>query len=144
METNDIKNEVRVALKASEEMSHKNISVSSTEEDLSKLEIDYSNKPSKDVQLKLLSKYIFLSQWLQLGDSIKIRERFQKLLPEHFKFYMEMRNSDTLFTQSKRWSGCLRCKHNLGQKCAKGTRPSSLPSRYQKVDFHCSSFESKG
>ena len=135
--------EVETAISVSEEVKGQELDPANIESELAKLELKYRSKPSRDMKLQLLARYVFLAQSLPAVDSgvgIKVRERFQRQFPDHFKYFMDRLKASA---SSTRWAGCIACKHNLGPGCAKGLRPSKLSSRYLDRDYACSAFEAK-
>lgn len=143
MKSEVVDEELQRAITASEEMRVKGFMPAPVEAEIAELELSYESNHSADTRAQLLAGYVLLSRWLPTQDSaaaIKVRERFQQVFPDHFKAFMETLKASA---SSVRWSGCLGCKHYLGQQCAKGLEPGRLPSRYLKRDFACSAFEEK-
>lgn len=143
MNSEFVSDEVETAISASEEIRGQELDPANIESGLAKLELKYRGKPSQDMKLQLLARYMFLAQWLPAVDSgvrIKVRERFQRQFPDHFKCFMDGLKASA---SSTRWAICIACKHNLGHGCAKGLRPGKLSSRYLDRDYACSAFEAK-
>lgn len=143
MKTDLVLQELREAIVESGEIRAKESDLSKVEAEIAELEQSYQSDPSPDKKIQLLARYVLLSRLLPVVGStkgIEMRERFQQQFPDHFKNFMEIHRSDAA---TIRWSGCLLCKHSLGQECSKGLQPRRLPSRYLNRDYACSAFEEK-
>jgi len=93
-------------------------------------------------RIDLVAKLSLLSEIYSVFDfdkMIMIRERFQQLLPIHFKCYLN--NLDSI-SFDMFWPGCLECKHFAGN-CDLDVMPSGAWTGSRRFGRYCDSKEDR-
>lgn len=106
------------------------------EKEIDKLAKRLDKKPGKSLRLELLTRLCLfseLSSALGFDFLIKAREKFKKLLPQHFDYYLG--HLETMKWQVS-WSGCLECRHFSGQ-CTLNLTPVEAPNESNRLAKFC-------
>ena len=106
------------------------------EKEIDKLAGEFNKKLSGSLRLKLLTRLCLfseLSSTINFDSLIKAREKFKKLLPRHFEYYLS--HLETMKWQVN-WSGCLECRHFSGQ-CTLNLTPVDAPDESNRLAKSC-------
>lgn len=106
------------------------------EKEIDELAKGFKKESSRSLRLKLLTRLCLLSELSSAVDFdslIEAREKFKKLLPRHFDYYLS--HLETMKWRVS-WSGCLECRHFSGQ-CALNLTPVEAPDESNRLAKFC-------
>ncbi|MDI6689373.1 MAG: hypothetical protein QME54_03010 [Actinomycetota bacterium] len=116
--------------------------ISILEKEIDKLVSELNKRQDKSKRLELLTRLCLLSELCSAIDfdrMIEAREKFQDLLPQHFKEYLAHLKTIPWHIS---WSGCLKCRHFSG-KCNLNLMPLEVSDSKHGLQKTCPSWVKK-